>query len=88
MYCSLEQFCNDPNPNPKNSGRSPNLFLEVQVSGSPELVAGATVCRDHVQLDTTVRNPSRRARPPSVRRRLANSPTRRLSRPGETDEQE
>ena len=30
MYCSLEQFCNDPNPNPKNSGRSPNLFLEVQ----------------------------------------------------------
>ncbi|KAG5384380.1 hypothetical protein IGI04_035850 [Brassica rapa subsp. trilocularis] len=119
-----------------------------KMSGSPELVAGATVCRDHVQLDTTVRNPrppscssrrdeavdtnhaaigartkpleppevsplherethapspsvgatahpghsppsptnvcrSRRARPPSVRRRLANSPTRRLSRPGE-----
>ncbi|KAF3576306.1 hypothetical protein DY000_02030290 [Brassica cretica] len=51
----------------------------MNVSGSPELVAGATVCCDHIQLDTTVRNP-RRSRRHQPRRNLSPDEAARASR--------
>ncbi|KAG5384582.1 hypothetical protein IGI04_036052, partial [Brassica rapa subsp. trilocularis] len=53
--------CHDPNPGPSDIQRSPKPFPEAQVRKSPELVAGATVRRDHVQLAT----PDQHPRPPS-----------------------
>ncbi|KAG5395410.1 hypothetical protein IGI04_025373 [Brassica rapa subsp. trilocularis] len=61
IFLVVTTHCHDPNPGPSDIQRGLNLLQKAQVSGSPELVAGATVCRDHVQLVT----PDQHPRPPS-----------------------